>query len=572
VAEPEHFDAVVVGSGFGGAVAALRLADAGRRVLVLERGRPYPPGSFARTPHEMRGAFWDPEADLYGMWDIWSFSSLDVVVSSGLGGGSLVYANVMLRKDEDTFVREDMLDGGREDWPVSRADLEPHYDRVEAMQRPSRYPLGHEPYSSTPKTLAMLHAANRMGMRAELPPLAVRFSGRPGADPVPGAPIEEEQPNLHGLPRSTCRLTGECDIGCNYGAKDTLDYTYLSAAKRAGALLRTCCEVRTLTRRDDRDGGGFEVGYVQHLAARDGHREDLLDPDPRPRRTITARRVVLAAGAVGTPRLLLANRAGLPGLSPAVGTRVSSNGDALGWIRNCTRRGPDGEREWRYLDPSRGPVITTSIQVPESASPASRGFHIQDAGAPAIGDWLWQALEVPEDLWRMRRTFARRVVERLRKRRDTSLSAELSELLGTTRSSAAMMPLLGMGRDVPHGRYRLRGRALELDWRPEPSEEYYDALDRGFERLARALGGEFTDDLSERFNRAITVHPCGGCPMGTDRRRGAVDPWGEVYGQPGLYVTDGSAMPGPVGPNPSFTIAAWADRVADGILEGRAVG
>ena len=125
-----HYDAIIVGSGFGGSVTAYRLAEAGKRVLVLERGRPYPPGSFTRSPYRARESFWDPPGGLTGMYHYWSFKGIDALVSAGLGGGSLIYANVFLRKDEHWFVEEDLNDGGYEFWPVNRADLDPHYDRV----------------------------------------------------------------------------------------------------------------------------------------------------------------------------------------------------------------------------------------------------------------------------------------------------------------------------------------------------------------------------------------------------------------------------------------------------------
>jgi len=566
MAVEEHFDVIVVGTGFGGSLTAMRLAEAGSSVLVLERGQPHPPGSFARTPYDMRTNFWAPETGSYGLFDLWAFDSLDVATASGLGGGSLIYANVMLRKDERTFVHEDLGNGGYENWPVTLEDLEPHYDRFERVQRPRPFPLQEgEPYSSTPKTRAMHEAAASMGLPCELPPLAVVFAAD-GEGPAPGRPIPGGEQNLHGTPRSTCRLCGECDLGCNYGSKNTLDLTCLSEAWRLGAKLRTCCEVRTIAPAGD-GRGGYLVGYRQHLAARDGHPPHLLDDSEEEQRTVSAEQVVLAAGAIGSPRLLLSNRASLPGLSPALGTRISANGDYLALVRNCRVNGQQGQSEWRYLEPSRGPVITASIHVDEERSTCGRGYYMQDAGAPAFADWLWNELEIPADLWHARRGIVRGLLDRLRGRRDTHEVDFAAELFGDAHISAAMMPLLAMGRDLPNGRLRIEGDRLELDWSAEPSHGYYDCVRDSLDGLAAALGGDLVTDPLDRRSRAVTVHPVGGCPMAVDPRQGVVDPWGRVHGYPGLWVADGSVMPGPVGPNPSFTIAALADRFADAMIE-----
>jgi cholesterol oxidase len=561
-APSECFDAIVIGSGFGGAVSACRLAEAGLGVLVLERGMPYPPGAFPRTPRGMRSNFWDPPSGLHGLFDLWSFAHVTALVASGLGGGSLIYANVMLRKPRETFAWSDGTSDGDHRWPLDLDALAPHYDRVAKILCARPYPTEYEPYASTPKTVAFGEAAAATGLEVEHPPLAIAF-GTGRARPEPGIPLPPDD-NLHERPRYSCRLIGECDIGCNEGAKNTLDFNYLSAAKRANAQIRTCCEAVALAPVEN----GYQVRYLQHVTARGTHRADLLDPSMDVDRTVRAKLVVLAAGTFGSTRLLLGSRATLPGLSPALGRRYSSNGDMLSVARNC--REPGGrrrDRRWRYLEPSRGPVITTSARPPLGNSDG-RHMWIQDGGGPAISEWGWHPPEVPADLWAMRGVVLRRTLARLRRRRRTHLSGDVARVFGSGRSSAAMMVLLSLGCDVPGGRLRLRGDELELDWDPnDESRRYYDATQDVARRMARELGGRLGPRMLLRRSRALTVHPVGGCSMAADRSEGVVDTWGEVFDHRGLFVADGSVMPGPVGPNPSFTIAALADRFADRMIE-----
>ena len=160
----ESFDAVIIGSGFGGSVMAYRLAEAGLRVCLLERGKAYPPTSFPRAPYDLGKNFWDPSSGLFGLFDIWSFKKSGALVSSGLGGGSLIYANIHLRKDPKWFT-EDRPGGGYEPWPISYQELEPHYERVEKMMNVQKYPLKHSPYNQTLKTIAMQEAAEKPAAR-----------------------------------------------------------------------------------------------------------------------------------------------------------------------------------------------------------------------------------------------------------------------------------------------------------------------------------------------------------------------------------------------------------------------
>ncbi|MDQ6616806.1 MAG: GMC family oxidoreductase [Actinomycetota bacterium] len=562
----DDFDTVVVGSGFGASVTAFRLAEAGQRVCVLERGRPYPPGSFPRDPRGLANNLWDPTAGLHGMFDIWAFNGIESVVSSGLGGGSLIYANVFIRKDEHWFVDEALPDGGYERWPIDRALLDPHYDAVAKMLDLQRYPFDRAPYSQTPKTIAMRDAAETLGLDWLLPELAVSFRS-PGDEPAPGMPLHEPHPNLHGLPRETCRLCGECDAGCNYGAKNTLDYTYLSRAKDHGAEIRTLSEVRALEPLDGPGGGtsGYRVTYVTHQP---GENRTPVPISQLPTTTIKAHRVVLGAGTFGSTYLLLKNRAALPRLSPALGTRFSGNGDVLSAIIDAHRR-VGGHSVPRHIDPSYGPVITSAIRIADShdgTGATGRGFYVEDGGVPAFLDWVAESAGAISMAGRAASFFARRLVAHWSGNPRRNISGDVSKLLGGGQVSSTALPMLAMGRDIPDGVMRLRDSGLDLDWSSRTSEAYFDRVEKTLGGIASALGGKLLNSPLWLFKRVITVHALGGCPMATNDRDGVIDTDGEVFHYPGLYVVDGSAMPGPVGPNPSFTIAAFADHVADGIL------
>jgi cholesterol oxidase len=548
----EHFDVVVVGSGFGASTAACRLAQAGRKVVILERGRSYPPGSFPRSPRGLSRNLWDPSAGLYGMFDVRAFTGIESVVSSGLGGGSLIYANVMLRKDPAWFV-DDAPDRPPRPWPVTYTDLEPHYEAAEAMLGVQNYPFDVAPYSETAKTRATRRAAEALNLDWQLPPLAVSFANV-GATPIPGQPLIEEQPNLHGRPRVTCRLCGECDIGCNDGAKNSLDYTYLSRAADAGAQIRTLSEV---VRIDPRDAGGYRVGYLRH---------DPNSPGRGRTDVVAADRVILGAGTFGSTYLLLRNRAALPALGPALGTRFSGNGDLLTVLRRNRRTAAEPE----LLNPEFGPVITSAIRMPDTLDgdgPVGRGFYIEDGGNPNFLDWVVQTMDAPSMAARLAGFAARRIWAHLRGRPQSNINDDISRLFGDGLSSAATLPMLAMGRDIPDGTMQLRDGNLDVRWSTRTSATYFDRVEATLRQIADVLQADLANTPLWLFKRVITVHPLGGVPMGTTPDRGVVDQWGEAFAYPGLHVVDGSVMPGPVGPNPSLTIAAFAERAAARIIE-----
>ncbi len=530
-----EFDAVVVGSGFGGSVSAYRLAKAGLYVCVLERGKAYPPRSFARDPRDMGNNVWDPASGRHGLFNFFSFRKLETVVASGLGGGSLIYANVLLRMPQDWFTITDP-DGGRpRPWPVTYDDLEPHYASVEEVLAPKLYPY----LATTPKTREFHAAAKSSGGTVELPPLAITFADN-GQEPQPGVPITESG-NLHGRQggRLTCCLCGECDIGCNYGSKNTLDFNYLTMAQNEGAELRTRCEVRSIKPH----GNGYRIDYVEHRKESEG---SPTDTSRLPLETVTAERLVLAAGSLGSTLLLLKNRANFPRISDRLGTRFSGNGDFLALASGTSQP----------VNPSYGPVITSAVRGPD--------FYIQEGGFPGAVHWLLQVN--PRVLGRLVRFVLRRTRARLTGDPQSDLGEELSRIVGRQRS-AHTLPMLGMGRDVPDGTMRLRRGHLDIDWTTRSSMRYFRRLLDQMDGLSAALGGQLRPNPLWQLRRVVTAHPLGGCPMGEHPREGVVDCYGQVFNYPGLFIADGSVVPGPTGANPALTIAALADRFAERMIE-----
>lgn len=331
-------DAIVIGSGFGGAVAAARLAQAGRSVLVLERGRRFSPADFPRTEHLSDGWLWQSG---HGIYDIRWMGRMLSVQAAGWGGGSLVYANVFARPAAEVFADPR--------WTEDRATLDPYYDLAAHMLAVS--PVAVDPLTGeVPGRVAALEGlAAKIGRPGGTirPTLAVTFTDDPDATIT----------NRHGVPQRGCSFCGECVIGCTRGAKNSLDLTYLALAEQHGARALTGAEVDRIEPIDD----GYRVSWFDHTGGR-----------RRQRRT---RSVIVAAGAVGTTELLLRQRdvlRTLPALSPRLGEGFSGNGDALTFL----------DRPRRSRDEKRGPTITTTtvLDVEEDGAPV--WFQVQDGAIP----------------------------------------------------------------------------------------------------------------------------------------------------------------------------------------------
>jgi cholesterol oxidase len=571
---PEQFDVVIVGSGFGGAVMAYELACRGLSVCVLERGKAYPPGSFPRSPLEVARNFWDPSLGHHGMFDLWSLKNLDAVVSSGLGGGSLIYANVLMRMPRAWF------DG--QHWPIPYHELEQDYKAVERRLGAVPFPATLAP--SIRKLREFRDAARGAGYtELEPAPLAVTFAD-PARDPhAVGYFFDDGNHNLHGLPRHTCRLCGECDVGCNQGSKNSLDLTYLSDALRCGATIRTRCEVRGIAP-VSRDPGGprpyrYRVTYVSHGKAPEGVPLQTYGEDAAPHltpREIIADQLVLAAGSLGSTFLLLRSRAVFPGLSHALGTRFCGNGDRIVFLapnRHGSRTAPASVE--RFL----GPVITTIATRPGARESSQGRQHIlEDGGYPLLANWLFPLVNARHWITARDGLFkAVRLLSELGRRPKRSDTGEelVRTLLNFYSHVPELVPILAMGQDSPDGRLTLASGTenwadLEGDWRAAgESANYFAGLGQGLERLAAAARSKLRDWPLGRFNREITVHPLGGCPMGHSAATGVVDGYGEVFEYPGFFIADGSVLPMPTGANPALTIAALSRRFSRRVLDNQ---
>jgi cholesterol oxidase len=306
------------------------------------------------------------------------------------------------------------------------------------------------------------------------------------------------------------------------------------------------------------DSYSYLVRYVRHEPAHEGNPPDSTRNLKE--HTITTDQLVLAAGTLGTTFLLLKNRQHFPHLSPALGTRFCGNGDLLGFVTR-SHVTVNGRRQVRRLEPSRGPVITTAVRVADTQRAA--GHYVEDGGFPEFVGWMLEARDMQGTVGRVARFLARRVWAFATSDPKSDYSAQLLALLGDGALASGTMPLLGMGLDTPDGLMQLRRGYLRVRWTTRTSRAYFNRVRQTMQQIATHLDADFEDNPIWFLRRVITVHPLGGCPMGPDARRGVVDDRGQVFNYPGLYITDGSVMPGPIGANPALTIAALADRAAD---------
>jgi cholesterol oxidase len=508
-----EYDVVVIGSGFGGSINALRLAQAGKSVLVLERGRRWHAGDFPRDTTDVNNVFWrwPTKGAARGLYELRFFSGVSAVVASGVGGGSLVYANINIRPDRVVF--------DDERWPraITRATLEPYFDRVAAT-------LGISPVPTTtpiPKRDALHAAATARGRTAFDPDQAVNWD--------------------------KCQRCSQCEFGCQHGAKNTADLTYLAQAETLGVeVLPGQCALAI-----EPNGGGPAEGRARYAVR---YRDVATGVDA----SVFGKRVVVAAGTVGTNELLLRCRdvlRTLPKLSARLGEGYSANGDFLGNIEGSTRDlqpwdGPDVTTVIRYTD--GGPLFTLA------APGFTRGVTsvLASLGQPHL-DWVRFVAPL------LRRSL-NGVVPWMFERGMLAKPLWIPE--PKAGDPSRMINLFAIGRDNANGRFQMNGAGeLDLTWDyARENRPLLEAMTTAMNEVAADLGGTFAPlALWSAFERLLTVHSLGGCRLGEDVEHGVVSERGEVFGYPGLFVADGSVIPTSIGFHPAMTISAVCERIAE---------
>lgn len=506
-------DFIIVGSGFGGSVSALRLVDKGYRVLTLEQGGEFKAKDFPKTSWDIKRWFWMPKIGFRGIFRMEPFKHVGVLAGAGVGGGSLVYANTLPIPKDGFYDSPAWAHLGS--W---KEDLRPHYETARRM-------LGAEPtdFMSPADEVVRSIAEDRGRPEAfEKPHLSILMgdSSKTIPDPYFGG---------EGPDRTPCHKCGACMTGCRYDGKNTLDKNYLYLARKRGLQLYADTEVVDVRPLPD---GGYTVSALQGTSI-----------FRRKKVSFTTRNVVFSGGALGTNQLLLRLKQKaecLPDLSPQLGRRVRTNSEALIFVTV-----PDSK-----VDYSEGVAINSMLQTDDNSHlemvryGAGSGFfrlfslpHTPGGGGPPIQilRMMWGLIKHP--------IRALKVILVRDWAKQTMILLYMRSTEGTLR--------FAVGRS---GRMR-----TELDSGDAPEAQIPEA-DQLAAEVAAKTGGVVMKNAVDVFNTPVTAHILGGCAMGDSPETGAIDTQHRLFGYEGLYVIDGSAISANPGVNPSLTITALAER------------
>ena len=538
-----QYDAVVIGSGYGGGVAASRLARLGLKVAVLERGREFLPGDFPTDPIGAQGetqihALGKRVGAANALFDVRLGRDVHALVGCGVGGTSLINANVCLNPDNLVF--ED------ERWPLAmRTDhsLGVGFHRAREMLAPEQLPE-----TSTPLKFAALDkAAKALGREAERVPLHITFA---------------ERVNQAGVRQPACTQCGDCMGGCNVGAKTTVHSTYLTDAVHCGAEIFAGALVRFVEKTRD---GQWRVAF------------QTADDDNRavPRRSVTASVVVVAAGTLGSNEIMLRSRERGLRLSDQLGKRISTNADAIafGYDNDMPVNAVGVGFPARAKVPAPGPAVSGLIDFRRRREPAERLAVVEASVQSAMAGVL--PFMLPAGAALAPKPEAEAGEAKSLAHIFAGAKTALANLASGAYSGAVYKTqvFLAVGHDSGSGEIELKGNHVEIVWPNALAEPVFTAIRETLSKIVAATGGTYVPNpVSSRFlgGNLFTVHPLGGCAMGEDRTRGVVDHLCRVFDadpgkradtvHEGLYVCDGSVMPRSLGVHPLLTITAVAER------------
>ncbi|MFJ2159551.1 GMC family oxidoreductase N-terminal domain-containing protein [Streptomyces sp. NPDC087856] len=529
------YDVIVVGSGFGGSVTALRLTEKGYKVGVLEAGRRFTPSTLPKNSWDLKNYLWAPKLNMYGLQRIHLLGNVMVLAGAGVGGGSLNYANTLYVPPKPFF--EDPQWRDITDW---EEELTPYYDQARRMLGVRLNP------TMTPSDVHLKAAAQRMGVgdTFHMAPVGVFFGDGKDAEGTakarPGEQVADPYFGGAGPARKACTECGECMTGCRHGAKNTLNENYLHLAEKAGATVHPMTTVVSVT---DDSQGGYAVATLPTDARKSSKG-----------RTFKARRVVLAAGTYGTQTLLHRMKAGgqLPYLSEKLGELTRTNSEALVGAQTTGRRYRKATGT-AQVDFTRGVAITSSIHPDENThiEPVRYGKGSNSMGGLSILQvpyaegssralaWLANAAKHPLLVLRSlsnRRWSERTIIGLVMQSLDNSLTTYLKPD--------------GVGKGLLTAR---QGHGA-------PNPKQIRAASEGAAAIAAEINGFPGSNVGELMGTPLTAHFLGGCPIGASREAGVIDPYHRLYGHAGISVVDGSAVSANLGVNPSLTITAQAER------------
>ena len=526
--DEQTFDYVVIGSGFGGSVSAMRLTEKGYDVLILERGKRFDDEDFAHSNWNIFKSSWFPILGCFGIQQLTLFKDVMVLHGSGVGGGSLIYANVLMPPDDECFEAPEWHD--LIDWKTT---LRPHYDTARQMTGVTTNP------NLTPADHIIKELAEERGRGDTFKRTQVAvFFGEPGAE---GKTVSDPYFDGEGLARTGCIECGGCMVGCRYNAKNTLPKNYLHFAEKWGAEIRAeskVVDIKPLTDGQP-DDARYEIIYERSTGL----------PFFKKKRIVRTRNIVVSAGVLGTLRLLLSCRddtGSLPLLSKQLGNKVRTNSETI----------PGSTSRDSSVDYSKGVAITSVFALDDDT-------HIEPVRYPD-GSSLVRMLATP--MVSGKNNFLIQILKMTRYSIIHPIDMLRVKLFGRWAKSTTVLLImqtkdsmlrLKLGRN-PLTLFR-RGLVSQV----EPGQKISPDVEisHGFTRaFAEKTNGIPQDSVMEAlFDIPTTAHILGGCPMGHSDEDGVIDVKSEVFNYPGLYVVDGSIMPANPGINPSLTIMALAE-------------